>query len=706
MARNHDEVDQIVFRWDSENVSGTTGFGPVAWSGGPEDAEALFRGAGTVLRATGDETRPALIRLQRPRGGEAVLIRRLPFTDPGGGASAICHALVGSPDLLEAATCLGLHAWTWQGADLPLAQVRGKLPRVGEDVLLPAAGAGQAVLDERLPDVADELVGAVAELLRGPDDRFTLLDEPGDTALPVLWGLYSMLGSVYRRWSFATHDTAELPVLRFVFISRWAGAASRNTDRRRADPRERVGDTAESVANRLVHHHLRGLEEGDNREFAVSAALRRSLTRPQVPLLSTAQTALTHLDRAFPAKPSRRPAAVPPEPAAPPASRAEAADQDRETSDGRRPGVLGTSGRRPADPPEPAGESGGSAFSWQWGPSGGASPSEAYAESSAAQRAAEAYAETSEAYPETPSETRRAADSGPEGTAGPHGPDRAGGDARTDGPPPPRRPEAVPTAGAAPQQPPHRSGDRAASPWAGPVHVGRRVRLRRRPGGRTPGLSARLAEVRTVGEARDAAREGVDAELLVVLRNRALPRQVVTVLVQEIAQRFPGWGRRLRQDLRDLVLAEEYFVTRAHPGDQAGPAERAADAVALHRWAVRPVLGTGKGGRSAETAVAELAHLLARFRTSPQPAARAAYMRFVKDKRVGLPDDVMRSLLVGSYPPGRDRPPDPPGPGSVAPAPAPGGSGSKDGRVIFSVLVAVLVAVIVVLVTVIVAALP
>lgn len=83
MTRSENEVDQIVFRWDSENPTGSTGFGPVAWSGPRDEAENLYRISGPVLRASGEETRPALIRLQRR--ADVMLIRRLPFKDADGG---------------------------------------------------------------------------------------------------------------------------------------------------------------------------------------------------------------------------------------------------------------------------------------------------------------------------------------------------------------------------------------------------------------------------------------------------------------------------------------------------------------------------------------------------------------------------------------------------------------------------------------------
>ncbi|WP_426404405.1 hypothetical protein ACN9M0_28200 [Streptomyces sp. R-07] len=296
MTRSENEVDQIVFRWDSENLTGNTGFGPVAWSGPRDEAGEIFQIFGPVLRASGDETRPALIRLRRR--AHVTLIRRLPFTDADGGTSVLCHALVGAPNLLRPSVCLGLHGWDWEGAAaVRAAEARGLLPVVPEEALGPAASRGQAELDRLLPYAAEELVGTVAEFLRHPDDRFTVLDERGDTAHPVLWGLHSMLGALTNRpWTFATHDTVELPALRFAFVGRWSGAASRNTERRRVDPRERCGDRAEEIAARLVRHHLGEVEEGKGRDHVVGRVLHTAASAHRGPLLETAARAADTLD--------------------------------------------------------------------------------------------------------------------------------------------------------------------------------------------------------------------------------------------------------------------------------------------------------------------------------------------------------------------------------------------------------------------------
>ncbi|SEC23197.1 hypothetical protein [Streptomyces sp. TLI_105] len=349
MTRTENEADQIVFRWDSENLTGNTGFGPVAWSGPRDETENLFQLSGPVLRPGGDETRPALIRLRRR--DHVMLIRRTPFTDADGRTSVLCHALVGAPTLLAPAVCLGLHGWDWDGAAAAnAAEARGPLPVVPAEALVPAASRGGLTeLDRLLPYAAEELVGAVAEFLRHPDDLFTVLDERGDTACPVLWGLHSMLGALTKRpWTFATHDTAELPSLRFVFVGRWSGAASRNTERRRVDPRERCGDRAEEVAARLVRHHLWEVEEGKGRDRVIGRALRTAAATYRGPLLETASRAADRLDAVDPrTSASRRRNPLPPEPE----------DRDRGTPTpwaGDGPGSgYGGGGRRDRTAPHP-----------------------------------------------------------------------------------------------------------------------------------------------------------------------------------------------------------------------------------------------------------------------------------------------------------------------------------------------------------------
>ncbi|MEU4271903.1 hypothetical protein [Streptomyces sp. NPDC026092] len=579
MSRSRYEADQIVFRWDSENAVGTTGFGPVAWSGQRDEVEALFQIYGALLRASGEETRPALLRVEQPAG--VVLIRRMPGRDPGGRASVVCHALVGSPELLDPAFCLGLHAWDWQGAELPSGLIRGALPAVPREALVASAVAGQRALDLALPGVEYELTGMVAELLRHPQARFTVLDERGDTAYAVLRGLHAMFTDVPRprRWTFASHDTVELNKLRYVFVGQWAGAASRNTDRRRVDPRERIGDRAEELAARLVHHHL------DGPEGAVVAALREAPGAGDLSLLESAERAVARLDAAR-ARRASTDDTKPPEPA-----RGPAWVQDEEAPYGAQE-AGGPPAVEPAAPVQPV------------------TP----------------VVPVEPVVPVAP----------PAWPPAPYQPPQV---LQSPQPPPTHQPPPPPP----PPPPPQPHGDLpvVAPVWRGPEGSKawwRRGRSRRGRPVET-GLVRWLAADADDAEAR--VRAAGDRELLTALRGHRSYR-VTTLLMREIARRLPHWPQSLRREFGDLVIAHEFFVTAPRSALLGEPdeAERAANAAALHRWAVRPLLDEGDAPGNGV-----LVALLTRLRASPVPAARAAFQQIVDDERPGLPEAVWRALV-------------------------------------------------------------
>ncbi|MFI6108834.1 hypothetical protein [Streptomyces sp. NPDC051310] len=367
-------LDQIVFRWDTgagrEGASGATGGGttapgPVAWSPGAEAAKGDLGRAAALLRPTGGDSAPALVRL---RYGDGVLLaHRSPWRDADGRTGTLCHALVGPADLLDPATCLGLHGWCWQGSKLP-PDVRGPLPPVPGAALRPTAEEGRLLLARTVSRARDELTGAVAEFLRDPGARFTLLDPSGgETACRVLWGLYGIFGDhAGDGWTFATHGTAEPDDLRFVFLGRWAGRPPGGGPRRRTDPLERRADRAEEVARRLVSHHLRDLGEDGRPGRRVSTALGSAAGRASRPLLEVAEHALALLadeDRpaARPAHPPAQPPPVaagagPEPPAAPewPVPRRGARGWRRTGgSRGGRPGRLLAAVARPYDPADP-----------------------------------------------------------------------------------------------------------------------------------------------------------------------------------------------------------------------------------------------------------------------------------------------------------------------------------------------------------------
>ncbi|WP_030549378.1 hypothetical protein [Streptomyces exfoliatus] len=620
MTRSENEVDQIVFRWDSENLTGSTGFGPVAWSGPREEAENLFRTSGPVLRASGEETRPALIRLQRR--ADVMLIRRTPFADADGGTSVLCHALVGSPALLEPAVCLGLHAWNWEGAELNAAEARGRLPVVPEDVLVPATGRGQGELDRILAYADEELTGAVAELLRHPDERFTVLDERGDTACQVLWGLHSMFGTLTdRRWTFATHDTVELPALRFVFVGRWSGAASRNTERRRVDPRERIGDAAEEIAARLVRHHLQGVAEGEGGEYAVGSALHAASSARRGPLLETATRALAALDGR---------AGSPTTPTAPTAPHvpAQAAGLTGRNPWAPAPGFPGPTERpdlwfRPDPRPAPPG-------------SGPTAVAGAVPQSEPKPEPESQVDPAPEPMPvPTPEPTPEPV---PEPTPAPRS--HEGRALRTGPPEPSHRPGADPY--------PRPVLPQVAPEWTGPSAAPGRSwpRVRGREKDVETGLVHKLSAARTVEEARGLVERAGSRELLAAL-GRPQAYVVLTLLLGEVARRLPSWEHPLRRELCAEVLGQDLWAV-APPGAEADPSDppeeqRAANAAELHLWAVRPVLAGGDGP------VGTVAALLSRLRTSPAPSAREAFWLIVDGERPGLPEVVWVTLLKEAY---------------------------------------------------------
>ncbi|MFF5391402.1 hypothetical protein ACFY5H_24115 [Streptomyces sp. NPDC013012] len=663
MTRSENEVDQIVFRWDSENLSGTTGFGPVAWSGPRDEAENLFRISAPVLRASGEETRPALVRLQRR--ADVMLIRRAPFTGADGGTSVLCHALVGSPALLGPSFCLGLHAWNWEGSALDAAGVRGRLPAVPEDVLVPATGRGQGELDDSLAYAADELTGTVAELLRHPDERFTVLDERGNTACPVLWGLHSMFGaSTERRWTFATHDTVELSALRFSFVGRWAGAASRNTGRRRVDPRERYDDRAEEIAAGLVRHHLRGVAEGAGREYAVGSALHAAATARSAPLLETAARALDALDRGTgtpsgPEPSPRRAREEPPHRTDRPDHQDRSHHSDRSDHPDRPHHSDGPDRPHHSDGPEHS----------DWPKH--LSRTEYFGRAERPDR------------PEDPARTDHSARTDhPPAPEPPPAPSSAPEPAPVPPPPPPpSSPPAVPGPPAAPPSPavPVRSHPRPVLPsvaprWTGPGKEGRPPWRRAREREDETGLVYKLPPARTTEEARELVGRSGDRELLDALR-RPQTDGSRTLLLREAARRLPSWEHRLRRELCDAVLGRDLWAvapsgTRGGPGEPAEE-QRAADAAELYRWAVRPLLGAG------DAPAGTVAELLSRLRTSPEPSAREAFWLIVEGERPGLPDAVWLALLKEAY--GLSRAPHRPAAAPAAPAAPPPPEDPGDG---------------------------
>ncbi|URN17354.1 hypothetical protein [Streptomyces sudanensis] len=695
MSPHDRSADQIVFRWDTDNLSGTTGFGPVAWSCPPARADAVFRASAPLLRATGEATAPALLRLED--GDWVLLVRRVPWRDAGGRAGTLCHALTGPAAVLDPATCLGLHPWSWEGGDLPLAEVRGTLPPVPASALLPAADAGKRLLDGGLARVRRELVGATAELLRHPDAEFTFLDPSGRAAHPVLWGLHGLFGGQAARWwTFATHDTVESDRLRFVFVSRWTGEASGSGARRRADPTERCGDRAEAVAERLVHHHLR-------ERYAVRAALRRAADHHRATRggpatwLALAEAALSDLDRS----PSRGPEWSP-DPGGDPGR-----DSDRSPGFQRSPGFD----RAPGQGPDPAPGRGPSHArdgdfdrSPDRGPDRPPGPDRASDRSSGFDRSPGQPPRWLPDRPPEPDRGRGRPSDPDRGLDRSSGPDRLPGlssaqppdqlsdqlsDRLSDWgldlspePPPdrspgpdrnrladrdrladrsPNRPSEQPPGrlpGRNPDRSPDRSPDRPSPrpperlpsrPAAPPSRRAPEAGPRQDPP--VPVVApewpvpaeGRPRTRRWLGGGSPQGRGPADDELLCALRASTGGYEKLTALMTEVAERWPSWNREQRVALCAVLLERELFVT-----DRAGPIRaaddvRAANAASLYRWAVRPLLDDP----ALSTRVTDL---LPRLSTGPHRAARAAVRQITLSPSPGLPEPTWQALLRAATP--------------------------------------------------------
>ncbi|MFH8410813.1 hypothetical protein ACH4FX_39480 [Streptomyces sp. NPDC018019] len=267
-------VHQIVFRWDADHAVGGAGVGPVAWSGNREGLEPIYRKVAPLLRVPGDAARESLARVELP--GEAghersvLLIRRIPDQDRGGRPSTCSHALLGSASVLTPGRCLGLHDWRWEGSGINLREVEGRtLECVPAPALWAAADRAAPALTERAGRFPEELTAVLAERLRRPRSRLSVLDRTGgEGPVPVLWGLRQLLGpALPGSWSFATHDTRDGGPFRYVFVPRWPVSATQDQQLTRLDPARPGlgtsgdglpdhGDPAGNAALQLVEHYL------------------------------------------------------------------------------------------------------------------------------------------------------------------------------------------------------------------------------------------------------------------------------------------------------------------------------------------------------------------------------------------------------------------------------------------------------------------
>lgn len=629
IARHEEQVERIVFRWDPSNELGTTGFGPVAWSCGRNQVEALFNGVGSLLRARGGRTVPALIRLERP--DSCLLIGRLPWRGADGRTDTVCLALLGAPRVLDADTCLGLHSWLWKGGDLPLGEITGTLDPLPVGPLLAAADDGRRALAQDLAEAERPLIGLTAELLRRPRGLFTALERQGGIRpLQLLSGLYGIFRDTLPRWTYATHNTAEAELLRFQFVDSWSTSAAPDTQRTRTDPEEWVGDGDEELAAALVAHHLRDVARGEQQEYVVANALEAAFARhrersgPAAVLRNAAEDALLSLERD-----------------------GHAQRQARDTMDRPR------SEQTRQDPP--ASETYETAWKTYDTPAAYGTAEETYSaqetyESEPRPHTAQSpnaeltipHVEPTTPHPHTASAAHNVQ---AEAAIGP------------------------PSVPAAPDLRPVLPDWRA--PARGSGHAWWQLRW---PGKASTDRQV-LAALKSLdhpyvgGKERVQAvvRDAGDSDLLDALRED-LHYDAVTLILGEIAWRWGWWGPPLREALCDVVLEMDLFLThhcgpgtRGYPGDQL----QASNAAELYRWAVRPSADT-------QRAYTVLVELLPRIGFGPERVGRAAVCQILEGEGgPGLVEPVWLALLdaARAAPPHQPAPMEPP-PSGRTPTPA------------------------------------
>ncbi|MFF3092003.1 hypothetical protein [Streptomyces cyaneofuscatus] len=225
----NDALDQVVFRWDGNQGRSSAGMAAVARSCSPERADALGRELGPLLWVSGPSPRPSSVRV-RSRSGATLLVQRWPVTDRGGRPSTACHVLIGDGNTLNPMWCLGLGGTAW--SDPTTAETAsGRLPVLDGAQLGAAAKHQLSAMTDQLPSVREPLVTVVAEWLRDPDRRLSLLAEedalpgwPQRNTAPLLYlGLLSLFGNwTGKEWSYATYDTEDTHPLRLTCVPRWS----------------------------------------------------------------------------------------------------------------------------------------------------------------------------------------------------------------------------------------------------------------------------------------------------------------------------------------------------------------------------------------------------------------------------------------------------------------------------------------------------
>jgi hypothetical protein len=250
-------VHQVSIGWTRRGPGGGPGMGALAWSGPEGAARHVLERARSVLWGAETDDRPALSRLVGS-GADVLVLYRVPTVDPTGRASFWSHGLVGPLPVLDPEVSLGLCRWDWPGSGLAAEPADRTLPPVDSRTLCRAATATLDELRGQLPAVAGPLASVVAELLRRPAERLSVL-RPADPDQPpiLLVGVLDLFGRrMPGTWPFTTGGTLGTDQFRIEFVPRPRASTAADAATRLIDPAVRVDDRAADVAGRLVRLYL------------------------------------------------------------------------------------------------------------------------------------------------------------------------------------------------------------------------------------------------------------------------------------------------------------------------------------------------------------------------------------------------------------------------------------------------------------------
>ncbi len=228
-------LDQILFCWKEQTLTGSSGVGPAASSLRSKTEIAQWEqrllAADWAAAAVTSGAPPALVYLRF--NGQAVVMRKEAVTDPQGrGGSPLAHAVIGPASVLSAQVALGLHDWDgW----ISQASVPASLGGVDAADVQTAAEDGYRALRDGVRELNQHLLAALlATVLSDPSGRFSVYppDNPGfglPAGSPVLaaklmCGLLDVLGEVGDQpLTFSTGEAEEPPTAsrpRLVFLHR------------------------------------------------------------------------------------------------------------------------------------------------------------------------------------------------------------------------------------------------------------------------------------------------------------------------------------------------------------------------------------------------------------------------------------------------------------------------------------------------------